>query len=198
MRRTQSTNPGKYTRMHKISVIGGGLIGSTIAKTFENVTVYGRNNNPVQDTHDIIIIAAPCGSRITVEQNPEKDRLDCDKVIDTLSKCVYNKLIHISSCDVLYPTIYGKNRKYLEEQVLQLNNSVSLRIGKALAPGLTRNILSDVNTGKWLDKINLDSTDQWYPIHRILVDSNSLFASGKNVDVFLSRPITNREIIMKY
>ena len=72
-----------------------GRLGSTIAKTFENVTVYGRNNNPVQDTHDIIIIAAPCGSRITVEQNPEKDRLDCDKVIDTLSKCVYNKLIHI-------------------------------------------------------------------------------------------------------
>lgn len=198
MRRTQSTNTGYHTRMHKISVIGNGIIGSTIAKTFGNVTVYGRNDNPVQDTHSTLIVAAPCGSPVLVEQDPEKDLLDCTKVVDTVSKCVYNKLIHISSRDVLYPTIYGKNRKWLEDQILQLPNSVSLRIGKALAPGLTRNILADINTGQWLNKINLNSTDQWYPINRILVDSDSLFASDSNVDIFLSRPITNNEIVMQY
>ena len=182
----------------QISVIGGGLIGSTIAKTFKNVTVYGRNNNPVQDTHDIIIIAAPCGRRSVVEQDPKKDLLDCNKVVDTVSKCVYNKLIHISSQDVLDSTIYGKNRKWIEEQILQFSNSVSLRIGKALAAGLERNVLSDIATTQWLDKINLNSNCQWYPIHRILHDSNNLFASNKNVDVFLSRPIFNNEIVMKY
>lgn len=182
----------------QISVIGNGLIANAISKTFKNVTLYSRDSDPTQFVHDILIVAAPCGRRFVVEQDPKKDLLDCSKVVDTVSKCVYNKLIHISSQDVLDATVYGKNRKWIEEQILQFSNSVSLRIGKALAAGLERNVLSDIATAQWLDKINLNSNYQWYPIHRILHDSNSLFASGKNVDVFLSRPISNNEIVTKY
>ena len=184
--------------MHSISVIGNGLVGNSIAKTFKNVTVYGRHDNPCKHRHDVLIIAAPCGSRITVGNNSDKDMLDCYKLVETLSKCTYNKLIYISSRDVLYQTVYGTNRKVLEEMVLKLDNSVALRIGKALAPGFTRNILSDIKNNTWLDKINLSNTDQWYPINRILVDANSLFDTGKKVDIFLSKPIYNREIVTKY
>ena len=184
--------------MYKISVIGNGLVGKSIAKTFHNVTIYGRKDNPAELNHDVLIIAAPGGNRIEVEKNADKDMLDCYALVNTIKKCMYNYLIYISSRDVLYPTVYGKNRKVLENLVLELDNSVALRIGKALAPGLSRNVLNDIKTGTWLDKINLDSTDQWYPIDRILEDANSLFVSGLKTDIFLSCPISNRQIVNMY
>tara|TARA_R110002124_G_scaffold72686_1_gene194618 strand:+ start:628 stop:1314 length:687 start_codon:yes stop_codon:yes gene_type:complete len=184
--------------MYNISVIGNGLIGNCIARTFYNVTLYGRNDSPSEFTHDVLIIAAPGGNRISVESDQDKDMLDCYKLVDTISKCTYKHLIYISSRDVLYNTVYGTNRKVLEEMVLNFDNSVALRIGKALAPGLERNILSDINNNTWLDKINLTNTDQWYPIKRLLLDADSLFTSKNKVDVFLSRPIYNKEIVTRY
>ena len=184
--------------MRNISVIGNGLIGNCIAKTFHNVTLYGRKDAPSECIHDILIIAAPGGNRISIEADPDKDMLDCHKLVDTISKCTYNHLIYISSRDVLYQTVYGTNRKLLEEMILNLDNSVALRIGKALAPGLTRNILSDINNKTWLDKINLTNSDQWYPIKRLLLDADSLFTGKDKVDVFLSRPIYNQEIVTRY
>jgi hypothetical protein len=184
--------------MHKISVIGNGLVGKAIEDSFHNVTVYSRHDTPQQHHHDILVVAAPGGSRVTVEANPDKDMLDCYQLVQKVTDCSYNYLIHISSRDVMYDTVYGTNRKVLETMILRLENSVAMRIGKALAPGLTRNILSDIKNKTWLDKINLDNTDQWYPIVRLLEDANSLFVSNCNADFFLSKPILNRDIVKKY
>jgi hypothetical protein len=184
--------------MHNISVIGNGLVGTSIQQIFKNVTVYSKHDSPAQHQHDILIIAAPCGNRIKVEADPDKDMLDCYALVNTISECKYNYLIYVSSRDVMYQTIYGRNRKVLEDLILKFDNSVALRIGKALASGLSRNILSDIKNKTWLDKINLSATDQWYPINRLLEDADSLFRSKHNVDAFLSRPIFNKEIVEKY
>lgn len=183
----------------QFSILGNGMIGTYLHSVYHDSTLFGRHDNISAYNHNIIVIAGPNGKRIEVEHNPQKDKQDCDILVNQLKKCKYDFIVHLSTIDVVRnDSVYAKNRRYLEKQILKMPYSYAMRIGKGIAPGCTRNIFWDLHNNKWIDKINLISSDQWYPLSLLSNHIINVVRNQSKIDVYSSCPIKNFEIVKTF
>ena len=129
--------------MKQYSIIGKGLIGQFLAKSFDNVKIYTKQNlsEVAQNTHDVVIIAAPTGNRLVVNADPDADLENCQQILDIISLTNYQTLIYISTIDVYRDHNYGNNRQYLENALAQLPRSHIVRLPSLVDPSMNKNIL---------------------------------------------------------
>ena len=198
----------------KYSIIGPGLVGNALHKQLPRAVVYDRNTscNLPQQALDVLIVTAPTGNRISVNQNPTKDLIDCQQLVDLIQHCNYNQLIYISTVDVYanktsanadpdlqQPTAsYGNNRWFLEHAMSHLPNIHVTRLPSLIDLSMNKNILYDLKEQVWLDKICLDSCIQWYPLKQLGTDIVHSVDQKIKYQNLCSPPICNRDIVQKF
>ena len=182
------------------SIIGPGFVGKLIASQMQVNNIYTRTNldSLPNLSHDTIILAAPTGNRIVVNQDPRRDRDDCAGIVDTLKRTQFNRIVYISTVDVFVESSYGQNRLWLEQQIQQFPNQTILRLPSLCDPSIKKNVLFDLANRQWLEKVSLDSTIQWYPTNRLTQDIT--YAIDNNISELnlVSAPVCNRDIVSKF
>lgn len=198
----------------KVTIIGNGFVGSKLHSQIPSASLIGRDkfDNLLDSVHDTIILAAPTGRRLIVNDDPEKDLSDCANLVIGLQKCSYRRLVHISTVDTYatrssldskpgsIPPLahYGKNRWYLERAIQALPNTITIRLPSIVDPDIQKNILYDLAYSTWLTKINLESFIQWYPIKNLWKDIvYAIDQNHANLNL-ISAPIENKEIVMRF
>jgi hypothetical protein len=183
------------------SILGAtGFIGNALLNQTDHGYGYNRVNvNELSSVdHDILVIAAPSGNRIQVNQNHLADYQDCESIIEIVKQCRYNKVVHLSTVDVFKESLYGSNRKFLENELSKLHDSITIRLPSIIASNIKKNIIHDLKHNIWLDKISLDSRIQWYPLKRLRTDIETIISNQIKTANFVSQPIDNREIVGRY
>jgi hypothetical protein len=180
----------------KYSIIGAGIVGQVLHNQIFDSTLFARNDI-VPKVHNVLVVAAPTGNRLVVNANPEKDLEDCNRIIELVRRCQYNQLVYVSTVDVYRTHSYGTNRQYLENALSTLPNSYIVRLPSLIGPSVNKNILYDLKTKSWLNKICLDSTIQWYPLKRLESDIKNLINNNIKYQNLCSEPISNRDIVQK-
>ena len=128
----------------------------------------------------------------------KKDLEDCNCIIELVSRCQYTQLVYISTVDVYRTHSYGTNRQYLENALAELPNSYIVRLPSLIGPSVNKNILYDLKTKSWLNKICLDSNIQWYPLKRLESDIKNSINNNIKYQNLCSEPISNRDIVQKF
>jgi hypothetical protein len=181
----------------KYSIIGTGIIGQELHRQAPDSVLLGRDSI-VPMEHDVLVVAAPTGNRLVVNNDPEKDLADCERVIKLVKQCQYNHLVHISTVDVYRTHSYGSNRHYLENALAKLPNSHVVRLPSLIGKSVNKNILYDLKNNLWLDKICLNSYSQWYPLTRLKNDIENTIQCQITYQNLFSQPIGNYEIVQKF
>lgn len=181
------------------TLVGSGLIGSYIHSQLE-CTVYTRNNIELIDqvSHSTIIVAAPTSNRVWVNSHPDDDLLNCQQLHAILSRCSYHQLLLISTVDTFVDNYYGKNRLWFEQALSKLPNVKIIRLPMICHTSIKKNTLYDIKNECWLDKINIDSEFQYYPLDCLVPDILKILSGTKQCHNLTSRPISNRYLIEKY
>jgi hypothetical protein len=146
----------------------------------------------------VLVVAAPTGNRLVVNADPGKDLEDCNCILELVGQCQYNQLVHISTVDVYRTHSYGTNRQYLENALSTLSNSHIVRLPSLIGPSVNKNILYDLKTKSWLDKICLESNIQWYPLQRLKSDIENSINNTIKYQNLCSEPIGNHEIVQRF
>jgi hypothetical protein len=197
----------------KYSVVGSGFIGKYVHAKL-NACLYDRDTVATMPLHqhDVIIVAAPTGNRLLANASPDIDLEDCKNLISTIEKCNYNYLVHVSTVDVYsscssanelpenFPpkSSYGHNRWFLEQKFQMFPRCHTVRLPSLVDLTIQKNILFDLKNNKWLDKIDLYRSVQWYPLNRLASDIPLLLLQGKKFENLISPPIKNIEIVQRY
>lgn len=197
----------------EFSIVGAGCIGNFLYDQTKG-RIYDRNSAKVlhESSHDIIVITAPTSTRLYVKEHQEQDLKNCDDLVNLLSHCRYNALVHVSTVDVynsrasdsalpsdIRPSAaYGHNRRYLEQKLQQFPNCHTIRLPTIIHSSVKKNLLFDIKNMTWLDKINLENQVQWYPLTRLKQDIVSVVETNSRFENFTSEPITNIEIVSRY
>ena len=182
------------------SIIGPGFVGKLIASQLHVNNSYTRTNldSLPNLSHDTIILAAPTGNRIVVNQDPIRDLDDCAGIVDALKRTQFNRIVYISTVDVFLESRYGQNRLWLERQIQQFPNHIILRLPSLCDPSIKKNVLFDLANRQWLEKVSLDSMIQWYPPNRLAQDITYVINNNIAELNLVSAPVCNRDIVSKF
>lgn len=190
--------------MLETAVIGSnGLIGSQVVKFFRPTLTFNSGNIHLLPKHQYskVIVAAPSGNRRQAEANPTADRTNINLLIDQLKQTPIETIVLIGTIDsiVYSDTHYGCNRKLLEDFVRsKFPDSYVLRLCTLIGPTIKKNVLYDLKHGQYLDSINLESTQQWYPLSSLEQDINRAISNKTRDLTLVSEPIKNKEIVDRF
>jgi len=182
------------------SIIGPGFVGKLIASQLHVDHSYNRTNldSLPNLSHDTIILAAPTGNRIVVNQDTIRDLDDCTSIVDALKRTQFNRIVYISTVDVFVESNYGQNRLWLEQQIQQFPNHIILRLPSLCDPSIKKNVLFDLANRQWLEKVSLESDIQWYPTNRLAQDITYAIEHNISELNLVSAPVCNRDIVSKF
>jgi len=181
-----------------IGVIGNGLISGCIQDSIKVDKVFTSQNIHTlsENEYDIVYCAAPTSNRIWASNNPNLDKKSVHNIINECTLANIKRFVLVSTGDTqIKPwTTYGQNRLELENFVKQnyINYSI-IRLPCLIHKGITKNLLWDIKHKKWLDKINLNVTNQWFDLNNIIDYLNV----DKELNV-CSEPISNKKIIARF
>lgn len=174
-----------------------GFVGGILAEQIQFDKLYNSKNinDIVNYEFDEVYCAAPTGSRLFANQNPEEDVVNVANLIKTLQTINTKHFVLIGTVDAIncVNTAYGQHRKMFEDAVKDIFDSYTIvRLPSLIHPKIQKNILHDLKNSVYLDKINLAQNNQWYPLHRLSTDINNMTENEAN---FVSVPILNEEIV---
>lgn len=173
----------------KTALIGyTGFVGSNIFNQYNFDEVYNSKNiNQVKgQSFDLVVCAGVPAVKWWANQNPRDDLMIINELESIYKSINTKRFVLISTVDV-YPVPinvtekspielemvcpYGKHRLMLERALQEcFDNFHVIRLPGLFGQGLKKNILFDMLCGNILEKINLDSSFQWYPLSRIWMD----------------------------
>ncbi len=180
-----------------IGLIGTGVTGTVLQETikFDHVFDSSNINSLPQYQFDALYCAAPGANRITANQNPEQDRQNVDRLIQTIACTKFDRFVLIGTVDsVVKTTPYAQHRKLLEDSVLEFANVTVVRLCSLIGKQIQKNVLYDLKHGLWIDRINLHDVSQWYPLTKLVND----IESSRGVVNLVSEPVSNLEIIQQF
>jgi len=184
-----------------LALIGStGLIGGVLKSSLTFDLEYNSSNiNDIQGRHfDTVYCAAPSGNRLLASQYPEQDTCNVYSLIENLKTITADRFILISSGDVvvLPESVYGNNRGQLEKFVkTQFDNHHVIRLCTLIHPDIKKNILYDLKHSLYLDQINSKEVRQYYPLHKLIGDINTVIDNNIQDINLVSEPIENQTII---
>lgn len=168
-----------------------GTIGKHLCEQIVFDDCYNSKNiNEIHNkTYELLVIAAPSGNRLRINRQEEKDKVD--ELVEHLKHCSADKLVLISSVDaVLNPgSIYGKNRKILEDFVNNNFNATILRLATLIGSGIKKNLVYDLKHQQY-DFINTHSVLQWTILKTL---GTHIHRTG--IINLVSEPILNKDIL---
>lgn len=180
-----------------------GFIGSLCRSMFTFNKIYNRSNlaDIAQTEFDLLICAAPTGSRLAVQNDPTNDLDNILTLISHIKETKSKHFILISTIDVLAKSdsAYGSNRKFLEDWVKSnLENYSILRLPTLIHPDIKKNILYDLKHSQWLEKLNPTTTVQYYDLTNLKTDIEYAITHDLKESNLFSEPIQNQEIVDRF
>jgi hypothetical protein len=203
----------------KVLIGETGVIGKTLS---ENIIFdYKFNSKNISDilklpSHiDEIYLSCLPAQKWIVNKDKFGDVLNICSIIEILSKFSFGKLILISTIDVYLDTKiksdedsnivlkdlhYGTNRLLFEmmvKQFLKYQNLKIFRLPGIFGKNFKKNIIFDLLTNNNIDKINLNSSYQWYNLENLVADIDFFSENFKDevtINLF-TEPINTEELI---
>ena len=144
-------------------------------------------------------------------KNIDKDTEIIHNIQNILKTMKINKFILISTIDVYNNVngnlnedyicstdnhVYGKNRFLFEEFVKKtFDNYYIIRLPSLFGYGLKKNILFDLINNIQIDKININTTFQWYSLNWLNDDIEKMMNNNIRICNFFTEPIQTKNII---
>jgi len=181
------------------ALIGRGLVASNIDRPGRFTDRYHTQNiHEMSGHYDLIVCAAPSGTKWKANDTPAQDWTSVSKLIETISHVTADNFVLISTIDATKENAYGKNRKFLENAILDLfPKAIILRLPALFGPGLKKNVLYDLMNGGM--NVNAADVYQWFnltKLWRYICHYLSKFTPG--VFSLYSEPIPTYEICRKF
>ena len=171
-----------------------GTVGQHLCKQVDFDDFYNSKNlSTIQGKHyDLLVIAAPSGNRLKINRHEQIDTVD--ELSKNLQGCRADRVVLISSVDVIVSpdSIYGKNRKMLEDFVSEKFDTTILRLATLIGTGIKKNIAYDLKHRQY-DFINPQSTLQW-----TILNTLASYFLEKGTKNLVSEPIKNKDILDKF
>jgi nucleoside-diphosphate-sugar epimerase len=197
----------------QIAIVGAnGFIGRHLSKRLKIDEQYGRHNikDLEKSNAKLFIIAAAPAAKWDANSNPEKDSENIDSLIISLQALNGKKCVLISTIDV-FPNgmvfdedsikpesiaeAYGRNRSRLEDALRDISSSTQiLRLPGLYGPGLKKNLLYDLVTGKYVTGISPESKFQFYDIRSLLGHIWISFHLGLELVHLATEPVSVADI----
>jgi len=163
-----------------------GFVGSNLSRNFPRAVGAGRAEigSLADQTFDDIYCAAPQARKWWANQNPEDDRFEVAMLIEACRRLACTgSFILFSTVDVYDPPLavderckpsdashpYGRHRFMLEETILSLfgDQARIVRLPALVGHGLKKNIIYDLLNNNNVEKINPNSTFQWFNLDHL-------------------------------
>lgn len=196
----------------KVLIGHTGFVGSILKKEIEFDLLINRDN--ISEIHGLECEIICCGlpaEKWRANLDPNKDYTNTIQLINSISKSIVKKITTISTIDVYENPInvretdiphvnsqaYGRNRFMFEQFVsTEYDSHQIIRLPGLFGEGLKKNIIFDLMHDNNVDKINKNSSLQWYPMNRFCKDLKII---QENTDIKLinlcTEPLQTEEII---
>lgn len=179
-----------------------GVVGTAAAQQWAFDQFYrSATIGLMRGRYDLVVCAAPGGSRIQANNDPESDSAAIDAICTALSQCRIQRMILLSSIDSqnLPDTPYGQGRLRLERYCnQQFTNCQILRLSSIIAPHIRKNILYDLKHRTWCDRIDPATQLQWCRLADIRTHCDDMVAQRQRHRNLVSEPIVNADILAQF
>lgn len=176
-----------------------GTIGQSLLDNRPFDAVYNSDNLQKITDHvwDLVVCAAPSGNRLAINRGQTQDFQDCVLLARTLAQCTIKKLVLISSVDAetAPDSTYGRNRRWLENELSQTHATHILRLSTLIGTRIKKNVLFDLKHGLFLNSIDRDAELQWCVLNDLSRQIDISVAGIRNI---VSEPVKNSEIIASF
>lgn len=189
-----------------------GFVGSNLSQQVKFDELFNSSNiNDIRGkSFDLVVCAGVPALKWWANLNPEKDLAIIKSLIELYKSIKAHRFVLISTIDVYSQTLnvteeaniniesvcpYGKHRLYLERELEgSFDNYHILRLPGLFGKGLKKNMLFDLISLNILEKINLESKYQWYPLSRIWKDIQLMVESDIDLLNLAVEPIKSKQI----
>ena len=193
-----------------------GFVGSNIHRQMKFDFLYNSKNidDIVGKSFDLVVCAGVPAVKWWANKNPEEDLAIIESILDKIISIKAKRFILISTIDT-YPIPlkvnenneidinsvqpYGKHRLILEKKLKNnFENYNIIRLPGLFGHGLKKNIIFDMLNNNMVDKINLESKFQWYPLSRIWKDIETVISNDISLCNFAVEPIKTRKLVTSF
>ena len=185
-----------------IGLIGAtGVIGQLLQQSMFFDQLFDSKNiaTVINYDFDVLYCSAPTGNRLLANSDPEQDQSNIMALSRYLTQAQAQRVVLISTVDTLVKTTpYAKNRKFLEEQIQTLPNSIVIRLCSLVGKPIKKNLLYDLKHNQYIENINLHDFCQWYPLEYLANDIEQIISSNESVVNLVSEPIENITIVKQF
>lgn len=206
----------------KILVGDTGLVGTTLKEKMSfDLTFNSKNIEDLQNVKDdniTIYLSCLPATKWLVNKDIKSDIKNINTIIEVVSKLEYKRIILISTIDVYCDSLqlsdedtniqvknlsYGTNRYYFELLIENLCTYKDLKIFRLPAlynKHIKKNILYDLINNNNVNKINANSSFQWYNLDNLTNDIRLYSALHPKRKVFnlFTEPLDSKEIIQLF
>lgn len=201
----------------KTALIGfSGFVGSNIlAQQSFTDQFNSKNIEELRDTsYDLVVCAGVPAVKWWANKNPVEDLRVINTLSDIYRSIKAKRFVLISTVDV-YPNPigvsesapidieaaqpYGKHRLMLEEMLKDnFEHLHTIRLPGLFGQGLKKNILFDMLCNNILEKINLQSSFQWYPLSHIWSHIETAMTNDLDLVNLSVEPILTETIVSRF
>ncbi len=172
----------------KTALIGyTGFVGSNLAaqNKFDDVYNSGSISEIDGKEYDLVVSAGARAEKWRINQEPEKDLAEIQKLINHLKTIKAKQFVVISTVDIYKNPVnvdediaidteglhaYGSNRYYLEQFIRDQFDGLIVRLPGLFGPGLKKNVIYDLLHNSNVDRIHYAGTFQYYNLEYIWKD----------------------------
>ncbi|HEY7697361.1 MAG TPA: NAD-dependent epimerase/dehydratase family protein, partial [Vicinamibacteria bacterium] len=191
-----------------------GFVGGNALKqrTFDD-TYNSSNIEEIEGRrYSLVVCAGAPGAKWRANREPDRDLRSIERLMSSLERVSTEHFVLISTVDV-YPnpvgvdedteipegegSSYGRHRLLLERFVQSHFPSTVMRLPGLFGSGLKKNVIYDLLHDNQLDAISPESVFQFYPLARLMDDTERVLQSGVSLVNFATEPTSVRTIAVE-
>jgi hypothetical protein len=194
-----------------------GFVGSNLARQHRFDGQYNSRNigDITGGAFDLLVFSGAQSKKWWANQHPDEDWAAIQGALGPLASVRAGMAVLISTIDVIpvtesangedadcdsQPThAYGRNRRALEKAFAELfPDALIVRLPALFGPGLKKNVLYDLLHDNLLDKINAESSFQYYDLTRLWSDIVLAMGQGLKIVHLFPEPLATGQVVDRF
>lgn len=188
-----------------------GFVGGNLVTQVEFDARYNSSN--IEDiagrSYDLVVCSGARAEKWRINQEPERDRAELQRLQDCLRAAHIEQLVLISTVDV-YPepfgvdegtpidvdaaSAYGRHRRELELWAESNFDTVVVRLPGLFGRGLKKNAIYDLLHDNMVDRIHADARFQFYDLSSLWRDIETAMEHRLHVVNFATPPVSMQDV----
>lgn len=183
-----------------------GFVGSTLARRIVFDACFNSANieTIAEQAFDLVVCAGARAEKWRINADPDRDSANLQRLTAALARVRADFVVLISTVDV-YPVPigvdedgwidiagcapYGRLRLALEHFVATRFDTLTIRLPGLFGPGLKKNVIYDLLHNNMVDRINPDSSFQFYDVTGLWDDIQRARALGLRLLNLATEPV---------